>query len=92
MERGFAGLEVLSFSRERVVVRMNYRYVQPGEAFYLAVQDNEVVVYLEDQETLYINTGIMLESLPEELQMEIMQMLYVEGEGDLYDFLESYSS
>lgn len=92
MERGFVSLEVLSFSRERVVVRMNYRYVQPGEGFYLAVQNHEVVVYLEDQETVYINTGIMLENLPEDLQLEIIEMLYVEGEGNLYNLLESYSS
>lgn len=92
MERGFVSLEVLSFSRERVVVRMNYRYVQPGEGFYLAVQNHEVVVYLEDQETVYINTGIMLEDLPEDLQLEIIEMLYVDDEGTLYNLLESYSS
>ena len=47
LERGFVGLEVLSFSREKVVVRMDYRYLQPSDGFYLAVFDNEVVVYLE---------------------------------------------
>lgn len=92
MERGFVSLEVLSFSRERVVVRMNYQYIQPSNSFYLAVRDNEVVVYLEDMETVYINTGIAMETLPEELQQEIMQMLWVESEESLYDFLETYSS
>lgn len=92
LERGFVNLEVVSFSRERVVVRMNYQYVQPGEGFYLAVQNHEVVVYLEDQETVYINTGIMLETLPEELQLQIMDMLYMEEEKNLYNFLETYSS
>lgn len=92
LERGFVNLEVVSFSRERVVVRMNYQYVQPGEGFYLAVQNHEVIVYLEDQETVYINTGIMLETLPEELQLEIMDMLYMEEEKNLYNFLETYSS
>ena len=92
MERGFVSLEVLSFSRERVVVRMNYQYIQPSKSFYLAVRDNEVVVYLEDMETVYINTGISMETLPEELQREIMQMLWVESEESLYDFLETYSS
>ena len=47
LERGFVGLEVLSFSREKVVVRMDYRYLQPSDGFYLAGCDNEVVVYLE---------------------------------------------
>ncbi|MBR1931758.1 MAG: hypothetical protein IJ833_09880 [Lachnospiraceae bacterium] len=92
MERGFVGLEVLSFSRERVVVQMNYQYVQPSKSFYLAVKDNEVVVYLEDQETLYLYTGIELDKLPEALQLQIMQMLWVENEESLYDFLEAYSS
>lgn len=92
IERGFVGLEVLSFSRERVVVRMDYRYVQPSESFYLAVTDHEVVVYLEDRTTVYINTGIALEDLPEVLQLQIMDMLFVPDEETLYDFLETYSS
>lgn len=92
MERGFVSLEVLSFSRERVVVQMNYQYVQPSTSFYLAVRDNEVVVYLEDMETVYINTGIRMETLPLDVQMEIMQMLWMEDEEALYDFLETYSS
>lgn len=92
LERGFVGLEVLSFSREKVVVQMNYQYLQPSSSFYLAVRGNEVVVYLEDRETIYIHTGIKLESLPEELQLDIMQMLWVEDEEGLYDFLEAYSS
>ena len=91
-ERGFVNSEVLSFARDRVVVRMNYRYIQPGESFYLAVEANEVIVYLEDKETVYINTGILLDTLPEELQIQIMQMLYMEDEGKLYNFLENYSS
>lgn len=92
MERGFVGLEVLSFSREKVVIRMDYRYVQPSESFYLAVSDNEVVVYLEDRSTIYINTGILLEELPEQIQLQIMDMLFVPDEEALYDLLETYSS
>ncbi|MCM1063390.1 MAG: hypothetical protein NC420_02780 [Eubacterium sp.] len=91
-ERGFVGLEVLSFSRERVVVRMDYRYVQPSASFYLAVYDNEVVVYLEDKRTVYINTEIPLDSLPENVQQEIIQMMWMPDEESLYQFLESYSS
>lgn len=92
MERGFINLEVLAFSRKRVVVQMNYRYVQPSASFYLAVFDNEVVVYLEDKRTVYINTEIPLPSLPEDLQQEIIQMMWVPDEESLYNFLENYSS
>jgi len=92
IERGFVNLEVRSFSREQVVVQMNYQYVQPSTSFYLAVKDNEVVVYLEDKETIYIHTGIEVSTLPEEIRMDLMQMHWVEDEESLYDFLETYSS
>ncbi|MCM1045426.1 MAG: hypothetical protein NC417_07935 [Candidatus Gastranaerophilales bacterium] len=92
LERGFVGLEVLAFSRERVIVQMNYEYLQPGEEFYLAVLDNEVVVLLDDQETVYIYTGISLDKFPETVQMQIMQMMWMEDEESLYGFLETYSS
>ncbi len=92
LERGFVGLEVLSFSRQKVVVQMNYEYLLPSEGFYLAVQDNQVVVYLEDQTTVYIDTGILLEQLPEKVQQEIIGMMWVENQEELYDFLETYSS
>jgi len=91
-ERGFVSLEVLAFSRERVVVRKNYKYVQPSSSFYLAAYDNEVVVYLEDKETVYIETQIRLDSLPEDLQKEIIEMMWIEDEEKLYSFLENYSS
>ncbi len=92
LERGFVDLEVLSFSRERVVVQMNYKFVQPGNGFYLAAYDNKVVVYLEDKSTIYIETDIELETLPTNMQSSIVDMLWVESEEELYGFLESYSS
>lgn len=92
LERGFISLEVLSFSRERVVIQMNYQYIQPSTSFYIAVKDNEVVVFLDDKDTIYINTGLKLESFPEEIQLAIIQMLWIEDEESLYDFLETYTS
>lgn len=92
LERGFVSLEVLAFSAERVTIQNNYLYVQPSDSFYLAVCENEVIVLLEDKETVYINTGIVLDTLPEAVQMEIIQMLWVEDEAELYNFLEHYSS
>ena len=92
MERGFVSAEVESFARERVVVRKNYHSVQLDEGFYLAAADHEVVVYMEDKETVYMDTGILLEELPEEVQLQVMQMLYLEDEEALYSFLETYTS
>jgi hypothetical protein len=92
LERGFVGLEVQSFSEERVVIQMNYEYVQPTKSFYLKVEDNYVVVYLDDLETVYMNTNILLTDLPDEAQQEIIHVKYVADEESLYDFLETYSS
>lgn len=92
LERGFVSLEVLSFSPQKVVVQMNYEYTQPGESFYLMVEDNYVVVYQEDMQTVYMDTDILLKELPEELQQEIIQVMYIPDEESLYDFLENYSS
>lgn len=92
LERGFVGLEVLSFSRDRVVVRMDYEYVKPTDSFYLVVEDNYVVVYLEDLTTVYMYTDILLSRLPEEIQQEIIQRMYIPDEETLYSFLEDYTS
>jgi hypothetical protein len=71
---------------------MNYKYVQPSSSFYLAAYDNKVIVYLEDKRTVYIETEILLDSLPFEIQESIMDMMWMENEEKLYDFLENYSS
>lgn len=92
LQKGFVSLEVLSFSRERVVIQMNYRVVLPTDSFYLAVYDNKVVVLLDDKKTVYIETGIALEDLPKEQQEQIINMMWIENEAKLYDFLEANSS
>lgn len=91
-QKGFVNLEVKSFSRNRVVILKNYLYVQPTDSFYLAVCNNEVVVYLEDMTTIYINTGLELDTFPEDIQKDIINTMEIEDEKTLYDFLESYTS
>ncbi len=91
-ERGFVNLEVLSFAPSRVVVQMNYRYVQPSESFYIVAINDLLVVYLEDRETVYQYTNIHLSQLPERLQQEIIQVMHISDEESLYDFLENYTS
>lgn len=91
-ERGFQGLQVVSFARERVVIEMEYRYVQPGTSFYLALRDNELVVLLEDKSTVYIATGISSDRFDKEMIERLMNMIYVEDEAALFDILEAYSS
>lgn len=92
LEKGFLSLEVVSFAPEKVVVRKNYQTGIRDNQFCLVAEDNYVVVYYGDLTTLFMHTDIALSSLPKELQEEIIQIKYMTGEGELYTFLESYSS
>ena len=56
------------------------------------VADHLIVVYRGDRQTVYMNTDILLESLSDVLQAEIMQGKYLETEEEVFNFLESYSS
>ncbi len=91
-ERGFVGLEVRSFSSSRVVVRMNYAYVEPTKSFYLKVADNNIVVYCDDGETIYMYTSISALTLPEVVQTQVVKGMFIEDEAERYHFLETYSS
>lgn len=91
-KKGFVGLEVLSFSRDRVVVQKNYRRASPEDGFYLALMDYRVVVLFDDKKTVYMTTDVSLHMLPSELQEDLADMIYVESEKELYDFLEAYTS
>ena len=92
LKLGFQNIELSSFSRDRVVVCKYYR-PEPEEArIYLMVADHFVIVYEKDKKTIHTNTDILLESLSEELQTEIIRGKYIENEQELYNFLESYSS
>ena len=91
-ELGFVSVEVVSFSKERVVIRKSYIFKELCTSFYLIKEKNYVVVYCDDLRTVYMNTNIMLDSLPDALKQEIIQNKYIATEEELYNFLESYSS
>lgn len=92
LKLGFQNIELSSFSRDRVVICKYYRPEPEDKGFYLMVADHFVIVYEEDKKTIHSNTDILLESLTEELQTEIIGGKYIENEQELYNFLESYSS
>lgn len=92
LERGFVSLEVQRFSQEEVKVLMNYSYVKPGKCFYVVVYNDLVTVLLEDRKTVYLQTGMRALDLPESMQQELLQGMFIPDEESLYDFLENYTS
>lgn len=91
-ELGFVSVEVVSFSKAKVVIRKNYIFKEVSTSFYLVNEKNFVVVYCDDLRTVYMSTNISLDSLPDDLKQEIIKKRYVATEEELYNFLESYSS
>ena len=93
-KRGLISVEVLSFSKERILLRKNYEIIEeePEEIFYLVAEDHYITVYTQDMQSVYLYTDIHLEHLPIELQEEIIHKKLISGESNLYHFLESYSS
>lgn len=99
LERGFETIELTAFSKDRVVICKYYKLEREeeepeliGDGYYLMVADHLIVVYREDQQTLYMDTDILLENLDDILQAEIIQGKYLETEEEVFNFLESYSS
>lgn len=92
LEKGFDYMELVSFSSGRVVVRKSYDFEEEEKGFFLLNENHYVVVYDHSLSHVYMNTDIVVEELPDSLQEEILNMKYVKDEGELYNFLESYSS
>lgn len=92
LEKGFIYMELVSFSGKRIVVRKSYEPVEEIKGFFLLNENHYVVVYNKSLSDVYMNTNILVEDLPQKLQEEIINMKYIEDEGELYNFLESYSS
>lgn len=60
--------------------------------YYLVAEEGYINIYLADGKTLYEETEITLQDLPEELKEEILLKKGLSSAGELYDFLENYSS
>lgn len=72
-------------SQESAVAAAVYEFV-------LCEEDGYIVIYYADKETVYADTDIQLEHLPDRLQLEIKEGKLIYSERELYNFLESYSS
>lgn len=83
--------ELISFSKEQIVVRENY-LSEDMMTFFLKEEEGQVVVYHDDQKTPYEYTGISVDTLPEEEQQKLKEGFFVKNEEELYSMLENLSS
>ncbi|MFI3200939.1 MAG: hypothetical protein R3Y54_05335 [Eubacteriales bacterium] len=94
-QKGFVSASLVSFSPEKIVIRKTYYVeleVEIPDYYYLRMEEGSVIVYEHDLQTIYMRTDISFESLPTDIQEEIVQIKKLESEAELYNFLEAYSS
>ena len=62
------------------------------DAYYLKELHGYVAVYLQDGTTLYETTSLSVNNLPDEVQQNLKNGIYLKSAEELYGFLENYSS
>ena len=77
---------------DSVVIRENYLGAEEETGFFIKLQDQEVVIFHNDQVTPYEYTGIREEVLPESELEKLREGFFVEDEKELYSVLENLSS
>ena len=90
--KSLSDMQLISFSGEEIIIRKSYKPEEIPETFYLMVENNLVNVYYKDKKTVYMYTDIALNTLPEDIQNEIINIKYIRSPEELYNFLETYSS
>lgn len=63
-----------------------------NSGYFLRVNGDYVVVYLYDNSTIFEETDILMSTLGEGLQKEIINGKYIPTTVELYGFLENFSS
>ena len=60
--------------------------------FYIKVEHEKLVVYRCKNQEIFMETSIESDMLPLNMQKRLESGIFFQTEGELYDFLESYSS
>ena len=83
-----------SHARDKHEAEIQDKQVQ-GEVeicYYIKDNDGYVTVYEADQTTIYEYTTILVENLPDHVQEDLKDGIKVTSLGQVYGFLENYSS
>lgn len=89
---GFESFELVSFSKDQIVLRKTYHPYADNYKYFLVAENGFITVYYADKSTVYEYTNISTEDLPNELKEEVVNGKYITTLDDLYNFLENYSS
>lgn len=65
---------------------------QHMKSYYLSYDGQRVVIYSEPDRNFYDYADINMEVLPPDIREQLKLGMYIDGEDNLYDFLQTYSS
>lgn len=91
-EEGLISYDVLSFSKDKVVLQKIYDRNKVQYKYFITVRNREVIVYYSDKKTVFEHTGIRLEPMDVELQHILQTGIPVRDIEELYDFLAAFTS
>lgn len=92
INQGLERMVVQSFSPNSITLVKYYGEPVEEPGYWIAVKDNVVIVYTEDKSQVFEFTNIELWQLPQDVQYDLVDGIYVENERELFDFLQTYSS
>lgn len=90
-QKGLTNIELLTFSENEMTILKCYNQ-ELSDYYYLSIQDGYVVVLCEDQKTVLLRTDISSTVLPVEIRNKLETQNILVNSGELFDFLESYTS
>lgn len=65
---------------------------QTQEIYYLIYSEDKVCIYRGDDKIFYDYAEVNMDTMPVEIKEQLKLGLYVTGEQELYEFLQTYSS
>ena len=84
---------IAAYGPEQIVLRQEEEEeTGADQEFLLKVEEGCITVYDKESGEVFEHTNIPLEILPQELQAEVLLGKTLEGNEELYSFLENYSS
>lgn len=85
-------IEVEPTEQEPIEIALESAMDQEFYAYIIFDRDGSLSAYYGDNETLYMDTGIITDTLPVEIQEKAKEGIRFTTLEELFDFLESYSS
>lgn len=92
-KKGFLSIELLSFHPKRITVKKIYAQEEEKIIYYLKAVNHELLIYRSDNmDEVFMTTDLTLDMLPWDVQQQIISTKCFNNIGEVYAFLESYTS